>query len=64
MTIKKLKEIIKDLPDHMDVFIGERSTEFAYGLVNSVRVDQIDFYDSECSEIPLSHDTVFILEES
>ncbi len=63
MTIKQLKQAIADLPDHMDVFIGERSTEFAYGLVNSASVKKIDFYDSESDETPLASDNAFVLEE-
>lgn len=45
MTIKELKEKIENLPDNMDVFIGERVTEFAFGLANSGRVRTIHFYD-------------------
>lgn len=63
MTIKQLKQAISDLPDNMDVFIGERSTEFAYGLVNSAGVKKIDFYDSVSDETPLSSNDVFVLEE-
>lgn len=50
MTIKELKEIIKDLPDNMDVFIGERISEFTYGLVNSARLREIHFYDDSDPE--------------
>lgn len=63
MTIKQLKQAIADLPDHMDVFIGERSTEFGYGLVNTAKVKKIDFYDSESDETPLASDDAFVLEE-
>lgn len=63
MTIKQLKQAIADLPDHMDVFIGEKSTDFGYGLVNTARVKKIDFYDSESDETPLASDDAFVLEE-
>lgn len=63
MTIKQLKQAIADLPDHMDVFIGKRSTEFGYGLVNTAKVKKIDFYDSESDEKPLASDDAFVLEE-
>ncbi len=43
MTIKELREAIKDLPDNMEVFMYERQTEFAYGLVNSAKVKEIKF---------------------
>lgn len=43
MTVKELKELIKDLPDTMDIFIDERFTEFKYGLVNSATVREINF---------------------
>lgn len=63
MTIKQLKQAIADLPDHMDVFIGIRLTEFDYGAVNSAYVKKIDFYDSESDETPLASDDVFVLDE-
>ena len=45
MTVKELKEIIKDLPDTMDVFMDERLTDFTYGLVNSATVREINFME-------------------
>ncbi|MCT4054971.1 hypothetical protein HZP82_15790 [Elizabethkingia anophelis] len=47
MTVKQLKEKIENLPDNMDVFIGERVTEYSYGLVNSAEVKTILFYDMD-----------------
>lgn len=65
MTIKELKEIIKHLPDNMDVFIAERVTEYTYGLVNSGLVKEIDFYDESDPDNEDLHakDDVFILTE-
>lgn len=62
MNIKKLKEIIKDLPDNMEVFIDERLTEFKYGLVNSAIVKEIGFQE-EPNGKTLAKQTVFILKE-
>jgi hypothetical protein len=50
MTIKELKKQIENLPDNMDVFIGERVTEFKYGLANSGSVKEIDFHDEDDPE--------------
>lgn len=47
MTVKQLKEKIENLPDNMDVFIGERVTEYSYGLVNSAEVKITLFYDMD-----------------
>jgi len=62
MTIKELKEKIKDLPDHMDVFVDERLTEFRYGLVNSAKVKEINFMEEPDGEV-LSTDNVLVLTE-
>lgn len=68
MTVKQLKDKLSQYPDHMDVFIAERKTEFAYGLLNSVRCEEIiftenpefeDFGEDEVS----ATDTVIILDE-
>jgi hypothetical protein len=45
MTVKQLREALAKYPDNMDVFMAERKTEFAYGLVNSVNCECIDFYE-------------------
>lgn len=65
MTIKELKEIIKDLPDNMDVYIDERVTEYAYGLANSGFVKEILFYDEDdiTNEDIQAKEKVFILTE-
>lgn len=47
MNVKELKEIIKNLPDEMDVFVSERVTEFGFGLVNSAYVKEIYFTEDE-----------------
>lgn len=62
MTIKQLKEKIDNLPDNMDVFVAERKTEFAYGLVNSALVKQINFMEEPNGEI-LAEEDVLVLDE-
>lgn len=62
MTVKELKEIIKDLPDTMDVFLDERLTEFTYGLVNTAKVRKIDFMEEPYGEV-LSSDNALVLSE-
>ncbi|MFD2597338.1 hypothetical protein ACFSQ3_00120 [Sphingobacterium corticis] len=62
MTIKELKKAIENLPDHMEVFVDERSTEFRYGLVNSALVKEIPFSEDPDGK-ELSRDSVFILTE-
>lgn len=62
MIIKELKEIIKDLPDTMDVFLDERLTEFKYGLVNSAKVREINFMEEADGEV-ISRDKVLVLTE-
>lgn len=62
MTVKELKEKIANLPDSMDVFVAERKTEFAYGLVNSAFVKKIDFMEEPDGEV-LTQDDVLVLEE-
>ena len=63
MTVKKLKEELNKFPDHMEVFMAERKTEFAYGLVNSVRSDEINFIEDPYDDEVLARDTVIILDE-
>lgn len=68
MTVKQLKEKLAQYPDDMDVFVAERKTEFTYGLVNSVRKDEIiftenpDFADFGEDEVQ-ARDTVVIIDE-
>jgi hypothetical protein len=60
MSIKELKEILAKHPDHMEVFMAERKTEFTYGMVNSAEVKEIAFSESPGDEI-LATDHVLIL---
>lgn len=62
MTVKELKQRLEKFPEHMEVFMDERSTEFRYGLLNSVSCREIDFVEEPGDE-PLATDTVVILSE-
>ncbi len=66
MTVKELKEALAQYPDNMDVFVAERKTEFAYGLVNSIRNEEITFaenpYFGEDEEVQ-AKDTVVVIDE-
>lgn len=62
MTVKELKEKLATMPDDMDVFVAERKTEFAYGLVNSAYFTQINFVEEPDGEV-LSRNIVFVLDE-
>ena len=62
MTVKELKEKIANLPDNMDVFVAERKTVFAYGLVNSAYVKEINFIEEPDGEVLSCHNG-FVLDE-
>lgn len=63
MTVKKLKEQLSKFPDHMDVFVAERKTEFTYGLVNSIYEKEITFGDWADPDFGETKDTVVIIDE-
>lgn len=65
MTIKELKNKIENLPDRMEVLIGERITDHTYGYVNSAEVKKVLFYDEGDpeNEDVQAQDDVFVLEE-
>lgn len=48
MTIKELKEKIKDMPDNLDVFI-ERSgdDEYRYNMAETAVFRKVKFYDED-----------------
>ena len=62
MNVKQLKTILQDLPDNMDVFVAERTTDFEYGLVENVYVDEVDFMEEPAGKV-LATDTVLIISE-
>lgn len=62
MTVKELKEALNKFPDHMQVFMAERTTPFAYGLLNSAKSKTINFQEEPDSKV-LAKSTVVILDE-
>lgn len=45
MTVKQLKQKLEQYPDDMDVFLAGGKTEFQFGLLNSVRKQEVRFHD-------------------
>lgn len=62
MTVKELKEKLSNFPDNMEVFVAERKTDFAFGLVNSCYQKEINFMEEPDGK-PLSKNTVVIIDE-
>lgn len=63
MTVKELKEALAKYPDNMDVFMDERKTEFAYGLLNGVHLERISFEEDPDGGGARADDDVIILSE-
>lgn len=66
MTVKELKQKLDQFPENMEVFIAERKTEFAYGLLSSVRTQEITFSEDpypDPEDEPRATDTVVVLDE-
>jgi len=47
MNLKEFREKTAHLPETMELFMGERMTTFAYGLVNGATVKSIPFLEDE-----------------
>lgn len=62
MTVGELKQVLDSVPDHYDVFMDERVTEFTYGVVNSAEVKTVDFMEEPRGEI-LATGVVLVLSE-
>lgn len=62
MTVKKLIEKLSQYPENMEVFMADRKTDFAYGLLNSVRKQEINFMEEPNGKV-LSKEDVVILDE-
>ena len=62
MNVKELKQKLEKYPENMEVFMAERKTEFGFGLLNSVRCDEISFMEDPDGKA-LATDTVIILDE-
>lgn len=63
MKAKQLIEELQKYPQDMDVFIAERKTEFAYGLLNSSRIQRINFKESPDDIEVLCREDVIVLDE-
>ena len=63
MTVKELKELIKDLPDNMEIFMDERLTDFTYGLVNSATVRKINFMEDVNGPVLSSYEVLVLSED-
>lgn len=70
MTVKELQKELSKFPDDMEVFVGERLTEFSYGLVNSCYSKEISFTEDhngtdedEIENGTFALETVVILDE-
>jgi hypothetical protein len=62
MTLGEFKKKTADFPDHLDLFIDERLTEFKYGLVNSIERKKINFSE-ENGGGPTAKAEVIVLSE-
>lgn len=63
MTVKELKDQLSKYPDLMDVFIAERKSEFSFGLVNSVRQQEIPMKEDPDGEVLGTFDVVILDED-
>lgn len=62
MNLGQFKKQTEGLPDSMELFIGERTTDFAYGLVETVQVKEIPFSEEPGGKA-LSRDKVIVISE-
>lgn len=62
MNVKQLKEELSKYPDTMEVFVAERKSEFAFGLVNSAYAKEISFHE-DFEGKPIAYEAVIILDE-
>lgn len=60
MTVKELKELLKDAPDNMDVFIQQTNTEYPLSLCDKAEVKRVPFYDESDTELQ-GEDDVFLI---
>jgi len=63
MNLKEFRERTKNMPDNTDIYIGERLTEFKYGLVNSAAFKTISMTEEPDGSGESAKDDVLILEE-
>lgn len=63
MTVNQLIAKLQTLPGNMSVFVAERRTDFAFGLVNSVRMSAIQMSENPDGTGESAKETVIILDE-
>lgn len=67
MTVKQLKKELEKYPENMDVFLAaDRTADYSYSLVNSVRSEEITFAenpDFNGEDGAYAKDTVVIIED-
>lgn len=62
MTKADLIKKLAPYPDHMDVVLVEKTSDFAYGSIESVTSEEIDFQEEPGGK-SLAKDTVIILSD-
>ena len=62
MNIKELKEIIKDLPDEMQIYLDQWSVDdsFRFNFVQEAKVEEIPFYLDEDDVDPATEKVLVI----
>lgn len=63
MTVKKLKELLADVPDDMEVFIHQNENDFSHSLAESAQMRPLKFTDRS-GPVPLvAYDQCFIISD-
>lgn len=62
MTKKELIKALEPFEENMEVFLDERVSEFDYGLLNTVRVQKINFREEPDGEDLASYDCIVLSE--
>lgn len=63
MTLGEFKKKTEGYPDHLELFIDERLTEFKYGLVNSIEKKVIGFMEDPFDTEPKAKAEVIVFSE-
>lgn len=63
MTVKQLIAELAKYPEYTEVFLAERKTEFAYGMLNGVKMQDIRMLENPDDEEHLAIIPAIILDE-
>lgn len=63
MTKKDLIKALEPFDENMEVFLDERVSEFDYGLLNTVRVQKINFKEDPSGKTLTSYNCIVLSEE-